>query len=89
MSNDEPNLHPDDVADLERIFARVSQDEEEGYGIEIYMSRAQARDMLAMWFEAMMGVPESIGACFIQYAHIMTSLMEAVQADDRENGDLD
>lgn len=89
MENDEPNIHPDDIKDLEKTFARVTRDEEEGYGIEIYMSRAQARDMLAEWFEAMMGVPESIGACFIQYAHIMTSLMEAVQEDDRENGDLD
>jgi hypothetical protein len=88
VSDEEPNIHPDDLEDLERTFARVTRDEEEGYAIEIFMSRSQARDMLAAWFEAMMGVPESIGACFIQYAHIMSSLMEAVQEDDRENDDL-
>jgi len=82
------DIHPEDRKDLEKIFARVLRDEYEGYGIEIYMSRAQARDMLAVWFEAMMGVPESVSACFMHFAQLMTSLMQAVQDDDRENDDL-
>lgn len=77
-------FNPDDLAELEARFARVTSDEEEGYSVELIMSRAMARDMLENWFSALMGVPEAISRVFVEYAHIMSNIMLAVQEDDRD-----
>ena len=80
-------FNPDDLAELEARFARVTSDENEGYSVELIMTRAMARDMLENWFAALMGVPEAVAQVFADYAHIMQNVMQAVQADDR--GELD
>lgn len=89
MDDDAPDIHPDDLQELENAFAKVSRDEYEGYSVELMMSRAMARDMLENWFSALMGVPEAVTQAFMEYAHIMTSIMEAVQDDDMDGYEYD
>lgn len=85
MGDEDPDIHPDDLQELESIFARVSRDEYEGYSVELMMSRAMARDMLENWFAALMGVPEAVARAFAEYAHIMSHIMDAVKEDDNND----
>lgn len=82
---DEPEFDPKDIEELEDIFVSVLEDHEEGYSVEVIVSRAQARDMVANWVQAMMGDPYAVAQSFIEYSQIVTCLMEALQQDGVED----
>lgn len=85
MSNED--FDPDDIAELEHKFNSVVSDSEEGYAMELMFSRADAREMLATWVKAMLGVPHAMADCFRNYSLIMEEVKNALEMDER--GELD
>lgn len=80
MSNEE--IDPKLIEEMEATFERVVSDTENGYSIELIMTRGQARDIVANWIRAMMGDEEAVAYAFSEYSHIIVSLMQALQEDD-------
>jgi hypothetical protein len=85
MSNEEFN--PDDIAEIESSLEAVVRDSAEGYMMELIFSRADAREMMATWVQALLGDPFAMADCFRNYSLIMEEVKEALAADDR--GELD
>ena len=79
---DDPEIDPKLLEELEATFDRVVSDTENGYSIELIMSRATARDIVANWVKAMMGDSEAVAQSFYEYSQIVTSMMQALQEDD-------
>lgn len=85
MSNED--FDPNDIAELEHKFNSVVSDSEEGYAMELMFSRADAREMLATWVQAMLGDPYAMADCFRNYSLIMQEVKVALEMDER--GELD
>jgi hypothetical protein len=73
---------PDDMADLERIFARTVEDSEKGYIVEFHLSKLAAQEMVEEWIEGLMGSRTAIKSWMHNYSYIVESIMEQLQADD-------
>ncbi len=82
---DEPEFDPKDIEELEEIFVSVLEDHEEGYSVEVIVSRAQARDMVKNWVAAMMGDPLAVSRSFMEYSQIIVCLLEALKEDGVED----
>jgi hypothetical protein len=75
-------FNPDDIADLERIFARTVQDSEEGYIVEFHLSKLAAKEMVEEWLEGLMGSRTAIKSWMNNYSYIVESIMEQLQEGD-------
>jgi hypothetical protein len=75
-------FNPDDIADLERIFARTVEDSENGYIVEFHISKLAAKEMVEEWIEGLMGNRAAIKSWMHNYSYIVESIMEQLQADD-------
>lgn len=81
MNPDDFNIDPKLLEELEDTFDRVVSDTENGYSIELIMSRAVARDIVANWIKAMMGHSDAVATCFYEYSQIVSSIMQALKED--------
>jgi hypothetical protein len=78
------DFDPDDMTELEGIFAQMIADNEEGYVMEFIISKLAAKELLAIWDNAMFGDPTSIQMCLVEYGKIMQELSDAVFNPDEE-----
>lgn len=82
MSDD--NFNPDDIEELNKTFEQIIKDTENGYLVELYISKLAAREMIDEWLQAMLGVRESIGKCVQNYGYIVNCIIEEVKKDDND-----
>ncbi len=72
------DFDPDDMTELEGIFAQMIADNEEGYVMEFIISKLAAKELVAIWQNAMFGDPTSIQMCLVEYGKIMDELEAAI-----------
>ncbi len=80
----ENNFDPDDMSELEGIFAQMIDDNETGYVMEFIISKLAAKELLAIWDNAVFGDPTSIRICMTEYGKIMHELADALLTSDEE-----
>jgi hypothetical protein len=83
MDPDDFDFNPDDLAELEKRFEHVISDSENGYILELLISRANAKGLLKTWIEACLGDTVSMRAAMHEYGRIMQELKDAMVDDDR------
>lgn len=83
MDPDDFDFNPDDLAELEERFEHVISDSENGYILELLISRANAKGLLKTWIEACLGDTVSMRASMHEYGRIMQELKDAMVDDDR------
>ena len=83
MDPDDFDFNPDDLAELEERFEHVISDSENGYILELLISRANAKGLLKTWIEACLGDTVSMRAAMYEYGRIMQELKDAMVDDDR------
>lgn len=77
----EQDFNPDDMTELEGIFAQMIADNEEGYVMEFIISKLAAKELLAMWGLAVMGEPTAIQHSLSEYGKIMNELQTHLEMD--------
>lgn len=77
----EEEFSPDDIAYLEKKFAKIYKDTYEGYTIELQVSRLGAKEIVKDWVAAMMGNRQAINACMKNYSHIISELLAELESD--------
>lgn len=77
----EQDFDPDDMSELEGIFAQMIADNEEGYVMEFIISKLAAKELLALWDNAVFGDPTSIQHCLSEYGKIMNELKHHLEMD--------
>lgn len=80
----ENNFDPDDMSELEGVFAQMIADNEEGYVMEFVISKLAAKELVAIWDNAIFGDPSSIRLCLTEYGKIMQELADALANFDEE-----
>lgn len=83
MDPDDFDFNPDDLAELEERFEHVISDSENGYILELLISRINAKGLLKTWIEACLGDTVSMRASMYEYGKIMQELKDAMVEDDR------
>lgn len=78
------DFDPEDMTELEGIFAQMIADNEEGYVMEFIISKLAAKELLAIWDNAMFGDPASVQMCLVEYGKIMQELADALSSSDEE-----
>jgi hypothetical protein len=76
-------INPDDFAELEERFDHVISDSENGYILELLISRINAKGLLKTWIQACLGDTDSMRAAMHEYGRIMQELKDAMADDDR------
>lgn len=77
----EEEFNPDDIAYLDKKFAKIVKDTQEGYTIELQVSRLGAKDLVKDWVKAMMGNRAALNSCMKNYSHIINELMAELESD--------
>jgi hypothetical protein len=81
-TNDEENgLDPDDLTELQGIFAQMIEDNEVGFVMEFVISRLAAKELVEQWVLACMGDPIGLAGSLHEYAKIMIELSAALEED--------
>lgn len=80
----EKYFDPDDMSELEGIFAQMVEDNEQGYVMEFVISKLAAKELVAIWDNAMFGDPSSVQLCLMEYGKIMQELADALSNSDEE-----
>lgn len=76
--NPDPEFDPEDIKDIEAAFARVENENHNGYRMEFYLSRETAIDMVTEWSEALMGNRDASNMCWSRYSYIMGEIISAL-----------
>ena len=76
--NDE-EFSPEDIKELDNLFARISQDACEGYAVEFHITRLGAKDMVKEWGKALEGNPDALFAAMENYAYIVGEIQQALE----------
>ena len=76
--NDE-EFSPEDIKELDNLFARISQDAYEGYAVEFHITRLGAKDMVKEWGKALEGNPDALFAAMENYAYIVGEIQQALE----------
>lgn len=72
---------PEDIGELEEIFARTVRDSKQGYIVEFHITRLAANDMIKEYINALMGDREAIADCMRNYAYIVQEIMDQVKSE--------
>jgi hypothetical protein len=75
MSND---FDPDDITELEGIFAQMIEDNETGYVMEFVISKLAAKELVEAWMKASIGDPIALAVSLHEYGKIMSELLHAL-----------
>ena len=70
---------PEDIKELDNLFARISQDAYEGYAVEFHITRLGAKDMVKEWLKALEGNPDALFAAMENYAYIVEEIQQALE----------
>jgi hypothetical protein len=76
MSND---FDPDDVTELEGIFAQMIEDNETGFVMEFVISKLAAKELVEAWLLACMGDPIGLANSLHEYSKIMDELIRSLE----------
>jgi len=72
---------PDDMNELQGIFAEMIADNEDGYIMEFAISKLAAKELVRLWKEASLGVKEAQQISWSEYTKIITELARALHED--------
>lgn len=75
------DFNPDDIADLDAQFAKITKEHHDGFYIEMFISRSRAREMVKIWLEALLGVEQARMDCLRNYGYIIEEIMSAMDDD--------
>jgi hypothetical protein len=76
------DFDPDDLAELSAVFSGIIRDADQGYVMEFLISRADAKEIIAVWNAARKGDQLSLALCLHEFGKIVTELERAVKRDD-------
>jgi hypothetical protein len=72
---------PDDMEELQGIFAEMIADNEDGYIMEFAISKLAAKELVRLWKEASMGVKQAQNISWTEYSKIIAELRKALEED--------
>lgn len=75
------DLNPEDMSELEGIFAQMIEDNETGFVMEFVISRLAAKELVEAWTDAEYGDVEALYLCLHEYGKIMTEIRYALEGD--------
>jgi hypothetical protein len=81
MSND---FDPDDITELQGIFAQMIEDNETGFVMEFAISKLAAKELIEAWMLASMGDPIALAVSLHEYGKIMQELISAMDSPDED-----
>ena len=76
--NHNPDFNPDDMSELEGIFAQMIEDNETGFVMEFIISKLAAKELVEAWTEAKYGNPSALALWWQEYGKIITELAQAL-----------
>jgi len=76
--NHNPDFNPDDMSELEGIFAQMIEDNETGFVMEFIISKLAAKELVEAWTEAKYGNPSALALSWQEYGKIITELAQAL-----------
>ena len=79
--NPNPDFNPDDMSELEGIFAQMIEDNETGFVMEFIISKLAAKELVEMWIQACNGNPSALALSLREYGKIMAELEEALSSE--------
>jgi hypothetical protein len=75
------DLNPDDMSELEGIFAQMIEDNETGFVMEFVISRLAAKELVEAWTNAEDGDVDALWLCLHEYGKIMKEIFYALDQD--------
>lgn len=72
-------LNPDDLSELEGIFAQMIEDNETGFVMEFIISKLAAKELVEAWTKAAEGDAEALWLSWQEYSKVMTELKLALE----------
>ncbi len=72
------DFDPDDVTELEGIFAEMIADNEDGFIMEFGISKLAAKELIMLWKEASLGIKSAQVASWVEYSKIINELRKAL-----------
>lgn len=78
----EQDFDPDDMTELEGIFAQMIADNEDGFVMEFAISVLAAKELVDLWYKASLGSRPAQRASWTEYSKIIHELKEALETRD-------
>lgn len=79
---DDDRFRPEDLQEMAQRFSGIIRDADQGYIMEFVISKADAKEIVAVYDAAMHGDQLSMAMCWNEYAKIMRELKRALRRDD-------
>jgi len=76
------DLNPEDMTELEGIFAQMIEDNETGFVMEFIISRLAAKELDEAWTNAQDGNVHALYLCLNEYDKIMNEIRYALNEDN-------
>lgn len=77
------DFDPDDIAELDELFTKITRESTDGFYIEMFISKLSARTMIKTWLEAILGAPAAVKECLTNYGYIVDELIKALEEDEQ------
>lgn len=74
-------FNPDDMSELEGIFAQMIEDNETGFVMEFIISKLAAKELLGHWGLACQGDSVALALCLHEFGKIMAELTAALSSE--------
>jgi hypothetical protein len=74
----ESNFDPDDMTELEGIFAEMISDNEDGFVMEFGISRLAAKELVDLWYQSVSGDKAAQLSSWAEYTKIVMQLKLAL-----------
>jgi len=81
----EQDFDPDDMSELEGIFAQIIADNEDGFIIEFGISVLSAKELVNLWQKANLGSRSAQKSSWMEYSKIMAELKKALETKDSDD----
>lgn len=81
----EQDFDPDDMSELEGIFAQIIADNEDGFIVEFGISVLSAKELINLWNKANLGSRAAQKASWMEYSKIMGELKKALESKDSDD----
>lgn len=79
---DDDRFRPEDLQEMAQRFSGIIRDADQGYVMEFVISKADAKEIVAMYEAATSGDKLAMAICWNEYAKIMRELNRALKRDD-------
>ena len=81
----EQDFDPDDMSELEGIFAQIIADNEDGFIIEFGISVLSAKELVNLWQKANLWSRSAQKSSWMEYSKIMAELKKALETKDSDD----